>query len=113
MEVSPQQTIMSNSNTDEKLVTTVLDDLARDYPQRTFAEFLQPPHLDQSVLFVTLAEFANAVDRLALWLKEKMEEMALNSFDMVTYIGLPDIRYYLMPFAASKAQIVVFTLFLI
>jgi hypothetical protein len=90
-----------------KLLTTAVDEIARDDPDRVFAEFLEPPNLEHDVLVLTFAGFANAVDRLAWWLKDKSSELGLEIFDTVAYVGLPDVRYYLILLAASKAQITV------
>lgn len=88
-----------------KLVTTAVDEIARDDPQRTFVELLEPIHLDQDVLILTFGKFANAVNRMSWWLKDKSSELGLAKFDTITYIGLPDVRYYLMLFAAAKNQL--------
>ncbi len=96
---------MSNSSSIYTLVTAAVDEIARHDPQRTFAEFLEPAHLDTDLLVLTFADFANAVDRLSWWLKGKSTELGLETFDAVTYIGFPDLRYYVILLAAAKCQL--------
>ncbi|KAM4067304.1 AMP-binding enzyme [Hirsutella rhossiliensis] len=88
-----------------KLMATAIDDVARQEPDRVFAEFLQPAHLDQDILVLSFGMLANSIDRLAWWLKDRCRELGLGRFDTVAYVGFADMRYCLLLLAATKCHV--------
>lgn len=91
-----------------RVLATQVDHLAAQHPELIFAEFLSPPHLPEGdVLSLTYADFKNAIDRLAWWLKDQIAQLGLAKFDTILYVGCPDLRYSLMLLAAIKNNIVV------
>lgn len=91
-----------------RVIATQIDHLAAQHPDLIYADFLSPPHLGGgSVLSVSLADFKNAIDRLAWWLKDEVARLGLAKFDTILYIGYPDLRYSLMLIAAIKNHVVV------
>lgn len=102
----------SNNNRDKikimaknpyRLIPNIVDQLARDEPDKLYAE-LPISHTDFASGFrpVTYAAMANAVNGVAWWLSETLGPAGAN-FPTVAYIGPNDMSHILLIVGAVKA----------
>ncbi|KAI4234458.1 MAG: hypothetical protein LQ349_003784 [Xanthoria aureola] len=83
-----------------RLLPQVLDDLAITNPERVYACFPTTTDLKDGFRSVTMAQMARAVNHMAWWLDNSIGTSP--SFETVSYLGLPDIRYAIFFLAAVK-----------
>ena len=83
-----------------RLLPQVLDDLAVTNPERIYACFPKTTDLKDGFRSVTMAQMARAVNHMAWWLDNSIGTS--RSFETVSYLGLPDIRYAIFFLAAVK-----------
>lgn len=86
-----------------KLLPCVLDDEAALNPQRVFAIVPRSDDLSQGFIDVTFAQMANAVNYLADRLQALFGPNPRYHFETLTYIGISDLRYNVVFYAAVKA----------
>lgn len=98
---------MANATTDavrhgRRLVPALIDEIAKKMPDRFM--FCIPKTQDPKDKFhdVTFADFARATNRAAAWIETTLGRSAEGEFETLAYIGLFDIRYFVIVVAASK-----------
>lgn len=90
-----------------RLLPVIIDEVARQDPGRAWASLpVDDYDLEQGFEDVTYAQFANGINKLAHCITEALgppppEEEG--KFDAIVYLGVPDIRYYMLIPAAAKA----------
>jgi acyl-coenzyme A synthetase/AMP-(fatty) acid ligase len=84
----------------QRLVPVVIDELSEREPEKIFAIIPRTLDLDDGFANVTYRDFANAINRMAEWLEEKMGRSS--SFETLAYMGPFDIGYFVMLLAACK-----------
>ncbi|CAJ2500899.1 Uu.00g037520.m01.CDS01 [Anthostomella pinea] len=88
-------------NYGQRLLPVVIDELARDEPQRPWASLpLDDNDLTQGYEDISYAAFANAINKLS-WLVEATIGRS-TSFATIAYMGPSDVRYQMMQMAACK-----------
>ena len=89
----------------ERLLPLVADELARTNPNHIHASIAISSDLSQGFRDVTTSQMVNAADHMA-W---KMEELfgRSESFEVVSYLGISDLRYSIMVLALIKTGYVV------
>lgn len=90
-----------------QLLPQAIDELAATSASRVVADFLDPPHCDVDCLSLTFGQLAAAVDRLSWWLRSHKERLGLADFATVTYVGFPDLRYFVVLVASIKCGLTV------
>ncbi|KAL8650254.1 MAG: hypothetical protein Q9226_005223 [Calogaya cf. arnoldii] len=83
-----------------RLLPQVLDDLAVTDPERIYAAFPKTTDLKDGFRSVTMAQMARAVNHMAWWIEKSIGTSS--SFETVSYLGVPDIRYTIVFLAAVK-----------
>ncbi|KAI0174067.1 hypothetical protein BJ166DRAFT_136181 [Pestalotiopsis sp. NC0098] len=95
---------MSNSTSGEigqRLLPVIIDQVARDEPNRPWASLpVDDYDLSQGFEDITYAAFANAINKLAHFIEKAFGRS--DKFETIMYLGIPDIRYYMLPYAACK-----------
>ncbi|KAI0169141.1 acetyl-CoA synthetase-like protein [Hypoxylon sp. FL1284] len=84
-----------------RLVPTVLDELGKKDPHRVYAAIPRPSDVKNGYRDVTIADLVRCVDFMSRWLEDKFGRS--DSFETITYIGLPDLRGPATFLAAIKA----------
>jgi len=85
-----------------RLLPCVLDDEARANPQRVFAALARSNDLSQGFQDVVFRQVAQAVNFTAYRLQTVFGSNLDRRFETLTYIGLPDLRYSIVFYAAVK-----------
>ncbi|KAK7427361.1 hypothetical protein QQZ08_006130 [Neonectria magnoliae] len=88
-----------------RLLPHLVDEIAADEPHRILYEFPTSTDLNQPWVKVTARLFANAINRAAQWLEDKLGR-GVNS-SRIGYSGPQDLRYFIFVVAAVKAGHVV------
>lgn len=86
----------------KRLLTKILDERAKQTPDRVFAELPRGQTLGDGFRNFTYAEMANAVNVMANWLSNELEQDPESRREPVPYIGPNDLRYILIFYAAQK-----------
>jgi hypothetical protein len=87
----------------QRLVVHLADELARNTPERIYATITNSPHdVSHGYRDITIKQFANAVNHAAWDLKAQFGVSPPGAFDVIAYIGTPDIRYAIYFMAAIK-----------
>ena len=81
----------------------VLESKAKRDPGRPFVKILETSWRTDGARTLTFAQAVRAADRLAWWLDENLGKSTGN-FEAFTYLGLSDVRYAFVIFAAIKTQ---------
>ncbi|KAL8968464.1 MAG: hypothetical protein Q9183_002448 [Haloplaca sp. 2 TL-2023] len=89
-----------------RLLPSTLDEEARITPERIFASYSISDDLSEGFQDVTFFQMASAVDCFA----HKLREMfgVSQDFETLTYLGVPDLRYNIVFYAAVKCGYKVF-----
>lgn len=86
-----------------KVLTNIVDFMAKKHPQALFAEFpVSPTSYDVGYRKITYENIANAVNGAAWWLDESLGGPG-KSFETLGYMGVNDPRYNIMILAVVKA----------
>lgn len=85
-----------------RLLPCVLDDEAQANPQRVFAALARSNDLSQGFQDVLFQQVANAANFIAYKLHTVFGSKLDHDFETLTYIGLPDLRYSIVFYAAVK-----------
>ncbi|KAI3318574.1 acetyl-CoA synthetase-like protein [Xylariaceae sp. AK1471] len=83
-----------------RLIHLIPDELAEAVPEHPLFAFSKTEHPQDGFTGVSSRCFANAINRAAWWLVEKIGQPS--NFETVAYIGSNDIRYLLFMFGAIK-----------
>lgn len=85
----------------KRLLPVIIDDVARDYPDRAWASLpIDDYDLSQGFEDITYAAFANGINKLAHCITAAFGRS--KTFDTIIYLGTPDVRYYMLLYAACK-----------
>ena len=85
-----------------RLLPCILDDEAKTNPHRIFATVAKSQDPSQGFKDVPFQQVANAVNDVAYTLEAVFEPQADHDFETLTYIGVPDLRYNIVCYAAIK-----------
>ena len=85
-----------------RLLPCVLDDEAQANPQRVFAALARSNDLSTGFQDVVFHQVANAVNFIAYRLQTVFGSKPDHDFETLTYIGIPDLRYSIVFYAAVK-----------
>jgi acyl-CoA synthetase (AMP-forming)/AMP-acid ligase II len=83
-----------------RLLASLIDQIARDTPDRTYAEYLGKNWEREGFTEITYGQFATAIDKAAYWLDETFGKA--RHFETVAYSGVNDLRYAFFIVAAQK-----------
>ncbi|KAJ2992582.1 hypothetical protein NUW58_g824 [Xylaria curta] len=84
----------------QRLITTIIDDVAANEPLRVFASIPISEDLNDGYVDVTYRTVTNAVNRASWWLSENLG--LANTSEVFSYIGPNDLRYPIFLVAAIK-----------
>lgn len=88
----------------DSLWPNIVDSLARDQPEEIYGLWpVATDSYDQGFRAVTYGQLANIVNGLARWIVEQLGPGAAKEGDVLTYIGLNDVRLTAMILASVKA----------
>ncbi|TGJ85294.1 hypothetical protein E0Z10_g3472 [Xylaria hypoxylon] len=83
------------------LLPVVIDDIARNDPQRSWASIpIDDDDLSRGYEDITFSTLANAINRLA-WIIDSAVGKS-TTFETMAYLGASDLRYHIMQMAAIK-----------
>lgn len=99
-EAMPQDNKSNQPAYGSRLLPQVLDDLAASKPKRIYASFPKTFDLKDGFRDVTVSQMSLAVNAMAWWLERKIGKSS--TFETVSYLGPPDIRYAIVFLAAVK-----------
>ena len=85
-----------------RLLPCVLDDEARRCPQRIFASLAKSEDISHGFRDVSYLEMASAVNYMAHELQGVFGSKPGHDFETLTYLGVPDLRYNIVVYAAVK-----------
>lgn len=84
-----------------RLLPATIDQIATNQPDRAWASLPRTDaDLSQGYIEITYRAFAKAINEVS-WLIEKHFGRSEN-FETIAYLGMPDIRYYMLQMAAAK-----------
>ena len=83
-----------------RLMPHVVDELAQSAPGRIYATIPVSSDISQGFRDVTMIQIAKSVNYLAWWLEQSFGHSS--SFETLTYMGVPDLRYAIVFLAAVK-----------
>ena len=81
----------------------VLDEEAATCPSTTFAVIPRSSDLADGFREVSYGEVANAVNKVAHQIAALFQSPPPQEFETLTFIGIPDLRYNIVFYAAVKA----------
>lgn len=85
----------------ERLVICVVDELAERTPNRVWATISKSSHdIDEGFTDITFRDLAAGVNHVA-WLNHRQFGRS-NSFEVIAYLGVSDVRYAIYMFGAIK-----------
>ncbi|KAI1821146.1 acetyl-CoA synthetase-like protein [Xylaria intraflava] len=97
----------SNATKDNRLMPVIIDELARDDPNRPWASIPRNDNdLSQGYEDISYEVLANAINKLAWIIDSSIEKST--AFETIAYFGASDLRYPMMQMAACKTGRVVF-----
>ncbi|KAI9833793.1 MAG: hypothetical protein M1819_003527 [Sarea resinae] len=85
----------------QRLLPQVVDQTARDHPERPWVSIPRTSNLADGYVDITYKQFANAVNRMARWLEDRLGRSS--TFETLAYMGPTDPRYPILALAAVKA----------
>ncbi len=83
-----------------RLLPQVLDDLAASKPKRVYASSPKTFDLEDGFRDVTVLQMSQAVNAMAWWLEKEIGRSS--TFETLSYLGPPDLRYAIVFLAAVK-----------
>lgn len=81
---------------------TLIDQRARDTPDREWAVIPKTESLKDGYRSMTYAQLANGINKVAWWLDQHLP--LIGKFDTVLYEGPNDVRWLFMVFATQKTK---------
>lgn len=86
-----------------RLLPVVIDQLARDDPERPWASFpVDDWNLSAGYEDISYRTLANAVNKLAHFIKHHVGRSPPGKFETLAYLGVSDVRYHLLQMAVVK-----------
>jgi len=92
--------ITSSQGWGRRLLPSLIDDIAKESPGRVYSSYPRTSNLKDGFLDVTYSDFARSINRTAGWIEGTFGKSTTS--DTLTYIGVPDMRYYILCNAAVK-----------
>ena len=89
-------------NYGSRLILHLIDDVAHESPDRCFCLLSGPDTIKDGFRTVTYGHLANAINRVAWWIGERIERDVVG-VETLAYIGPIDLRYTIVTIAAQKA----------
>ena len=86
----------------ERLLPKVVDDIARNSPDKVFATIPLTSDWRDGSRDVTYRDLSKGVDRAAWWLKENV--LSRTQFETLAYTSANDLRYCFFTLGAVKAD---------
>jgi acyl-CoA synthetase (AMP-forming)/AMP-acid ligase II len=84
-----------------RLIPNVVDELARDDPDRIVYELADADDVTKPFEKITARRYANAINRAAKWLQDILGKQ--DNTPTVGYLGPQDLRYLILVVATIKA----------
>ncbi len=84
----------------QRLIPHLIDDIAHHDASRTFCSLAKSSNIPDGLQDITYGAFANAINGLAWWIEENLGKTS--TFETLSYIGPPDLRYIVLTIAAQK-----------
>ncbi|KAI9932541.1 hypothetical protein ASPWEDRAFT_144517 [Aspergillus wentii DTO 134E9] len=84
----------------QRLLATLLDELARKQPTRRFATIPKTANIDDGFVDISIADLANAVNYMAGWIQKNLG--CSSDHASLAYLGANDVRYFVFILACSK-----------
>ena len=84
----------------QRLIPHLIDDIAHNNGSRTFCSLVKSSNISDGFQDISYAAFANSINRLAWWIEENVGKSS--TFETLSYIGPPDLRYIILTIAAQK-----------
>ena len=84
----------------QRLIPHLIDDIAHNNASRTFCSLAKSSNIPDGFQDISYAVFANAINCLAWWIEENLGKSS--TFETLSYIGPPDLRYIVLTIAAQK-----------
>ena len=85
-----------------RLLPAILDHEAHTTPDRIFATIPKGADLQDGFVDVAVAQIATAVNFVAYELLSEYGPSSPKNYETLTYIGVPDLRYNIVFYAAVK-----------
>ncbi|KAJ5722466.1 AMP dependent ligase/synthetase [Penicillium malachiteum] len=85
----------------QRLLPQVIDYHAHENPTHIFASVPRTENVADGFRDIDMKTLATAVDAMAWWLDDRSKE--ISGEKVLGYVGVPDIRYPIIFFAAIKA----------
>ncbi|KAH7336688.1 hypothetical protein BKA65DRAFT_563960 [Rhexocercosporidium sp. MPI-PUGE-AT-0058] len=85
-----------------RLIPTQIDQLSLTNPSKLFACIPRSSSLSEGFRDVTYRDFARGIDRAAAWIEEKFGIGGEGLFRTLAYVGVFDLRYFLIMVGAVK-----------
>ncbi|KAL5314376.1 hypothetical protein ACEPPN_018802 [Leptodophora sp. 'Broadleaf-Isolate-01'] len=85
-----------------RLIPTQIDHLSSTTPSELFACIPRSTSLSDGYRDVTYRDFARGIDRAAAWIEERFGVEGKGLFGTLAYIGVFDLRYFLIMIGAAK-----------
>ncbi|KAK4939716.1 hypothetical protein LTR28_009304, partial [Elasticomyces elasticus] len=89
-----------NKSYGSRLLPMLADQLAAEDPQKIYASVAKTTNVADGFRDITILDFTNAVNFMAWWLEEHFGRS--DSFETIAYMGVSDIRYSVIFYAAVK-----------
>ncbi|TKA77269.1 hypothetical protein B0A49_03507, partial [Cryomyces minteri] len=85
-----------------RILPLIVDKYAREQPNKPWASIQKSTNPSDGFQDVTYAAFANAINRAAWFVDSTLGKCQDSIFDTVSYMGKPDVRYFIMLVALIK-----------
>lgn len=86
-----------------RLLPVVIDQLARDDPERPWASFpIDDWNLSAGYEDISYRRLAGAINKLAHFIADHVGRSAPGKFETIAYLGVSDVRYHLLQMAVTK-----------
>lgn len=84
----------------KRLLPTLIDDIAREDPYRTFAMLSRSTSVESGYYDITFHRFSTAINRCAWWIETRIGRSI--DFNTLAYLGPLDLLYHIVTLAAIK-----------
>ena len=84
----------------QRLIPHLIDENAHNNASRTFCSLAKSSNIPDGFQDISYGAFANAINRLAWWIEGNLGKTS--TFETLSYIGPPDLRYIVLTIAAQK-----------
>ncbi|KAK5257551.1 hypothetical protein LTR16_000330, partial [Cryomyces antarcticus] len=93
-----------------RILPLIVDKYAREQPNKPWASVQKSTNPSNGFQDVTYAAFADAINRAAWFVDSTLGKCQDGIFDTVSYMGKPDLRYFIMLVALIKTGYVAVTM---